>query len=48
MYKTYVNRNNFEDLDRRSENPVLLDDMESEVHDQLVEVFGETHPYKTV
>ena len=28
-------------LERRSESPVPLDDMESEIHDELVEVFGE-------
>ena len=37
----------FEVLYRHSENPVLLDDMESEVHDQPVEVFGETFAAKT-
>ena len=29
-------------LDMRNENPVPLDDTESEEYDQLVEVFGET------
>ena len=33
-------------LERRSDNPVPLDDMESEVRDQLVEVFGETFAAK--
>ena len=35
-----------EGLKRRGENPVLLDDMESEVHDQLVEMFGDTFAAK--
>jgi hypothetical protein len=33
-------------LDKRSENPVPLDDMENEVRDQLIEVFGETFATK--
>ncbi len=35
-------------LERRSENPVPLDDMESDVRDQLVEVFGEAFAAKIV
>ena len=35
-------------LERRSENPVPLDDMESDVRDQLVEVFGDTCAAKIV
>ena len=41
-----VEQEQLEVLERRSENPVPLDDMESEVHDQLVEVFGETFAVK--
>ena len=37
----------FEVLDRLSENPVPLDDMQSKVYDQPVEVFGETFAAKT-
>jgi hypothetical protein len=33
-------------LERRSENPVPLDDMESDVRDRLGEVFGETFAAK--
>ena len=35
-------------LERRSENPVPLDDIESDVRDQLVEVFGEAFAAKIV
>ena len=35
-------------LERRSENPVPLDDMENEVREQLVEVFGETFTAKII
>ena len=33
-------------LERRSENPVPLDDMESDVRNQLLEVFGEAFAVK--
>jgi len=33
-------------LERRSENPVPLDDMESDAHNQLLEVFGEAFAVK--
>jgi len=33
-------------LERRSENPVPLDDMESDMRNQLLEVFGEAFAVK--
>ena len=45
MFMTCV-QEQLEVLERRSENPVPLDDMESDVRDQLVEVFGETFAAK--